>query len=115
MNKMYDQNDRNDLEYLHESYKIYKNAYHRAESFYKTILQEPLDYDSQETLERDPDKFDFMADSVALREYWRKLLKYETLTRIIDKRKATLQGEEEKSFEENENEAREKTLETNDK
>src|SRR5690625_5543946 len=95
------------LEFFHESCKLYKNAFHRAESFYKTILQEPFDYDSQETLERDPDKFDFMADSVALREYWRKLLKYETLTRIIDKRKGTLEGEEEKSFKEHGNGERE--------
>jgi len=115
MNQMDDQIDSYDLEFFHESCKLYKNAFHRAESFYKTILQEPFDYDSQETLERDPDKFDFMADSVALREYWRKLLKYETLTRIIDKRKATLEGEEEKSFEEIENEARENTLEMYDK
>src|SRR5690625_7266611 len=103
------------LEFFHESCKLYKNAFHRAESFYKTILQEPFDYDSQETLEPDMEKFDFRADSVALREYWRKLLKYDTLTRIIDKRKATLEGEEEKSFEEIENEARENTREMYDK
>lgn len=115
MDQMDDQTQSYDLAFFHESCKLYKNAFHRAEKFYKTILEDPFEYDSQETLERDPDKLDYMADSAALRDYWEKLLKYETITRIIDKQKATLENEEEKPFEEIEKEARENTLEMYDK
>lgn len=104
-----------DLSFFQESHRMYKNAFRRAENYYKSVLKEPFDYDSQELLERDPDKLEFMADTLALKEYWEKLLKYETISRIIDKKKAVLEDEEPKSFEELEKESRENTLKMYDK
>lgn len=104
-----------DLSFFQESHRMYKNAFRRAEKYYKSILEEPFNYDSKELLERDPEKLDFMADTIALKEYWEKLLKYETISRIIDKKKAVLEDEEPQSFEELEKESRENTLKMYDK
>ncbi|MBY5959909.1 carboxy terminal-processing peptidase [Membranicola marinus] len=98
-----------DLTFFNQSYDIYKNAFDRAEAFYVSILKEPFDYDVDENLERDPEKLDFARDTAALKDYWRKLLKYETVSRIIDKQNAKLEEDEAQTFEEIEKEAREGT------
>lgn len=96
-----------DLDFFYLSYKIYQEAFRRAKRFYTDILEEPFDISLRETLERDPDKLDFRPDTAALQEYWYKLLKYETLTRIIDKQDAVLEEDEPMTMEEMEKEARE--------
>lgn len=98
-----------DLSFFRLSYDLYRNSFTRAEAFYSEILSEPFDYNQYEDLERDPDHIDFAADSAALRDYWRKLLKYETLNRVIDKENARIEGDAPMTFDEIETEAREGT------
>lgn len=89
-----------------------------AEEYAKDILSRPFNFDENETLEIDPEKRDFATDEAALKELWRKLLKYQTLMRYIelteqrDKNKDDLKGEGAvaKSDSELEAEAREKVL-----
>lgn len=109
--KLDDQIKTFDLTFFRESYDMYVQAFHRAEKMYKDILSRPFEYDVSENLERDPSKLDFPRDSTELRDYWRKLLKYETLGRIIDKQNAVLDGEDPLTFQELEKEAREGTRE----
>src|SRR5690625_4996691 len=61
MNQMDDQIDSYDLEFFHESCKLYKNAFNRAESFYKNIHQEQYYYDLIETLYSDQDTLELMS------------------------------------------------------
>ena len=104
-----------DLAFFKNSYHSYKKAFDRAENMYGELLSQPFEYHIKEELERDPEKLDFPSDSAALRDYWRKILKYETLGRIIDKQNAKLEGDEEKTFEDLEEEARQGTREMYDR
>ena len=104
-----------DLSFFKDSYDLYVKAFERAENIYLEILSTPFVYDRNEKLERNPEKIVFAKDTVALKEYWRKLLKYETLGRIIDMQNAVMEGDEELSFKELEKEAREGTKEMYDR
>ncbi len=55
-----------------------------VESFYKDILTKPFDFTVNESAEFDEDKTQFATNSDALRENWRKYLKYQVLTRLSD-------------------------------
>ena len=48
------------------------------------ILKQPFNFNSDETLEVDPDKRDYCNGTAELRDLWRKTLKYQTLMRYID-------------------------------
>jgi len=84
------------------------------EGFYKEILAEPFDFSKDEYIEVDYEKMDYAKDEKDLKERWRQLLKYQTLSRLSDKLKQQEEGEEklkDKSYEELEKESREKALE----
>ena len=63
-------------------------AVDRSQALYREILAEPFDFEREETAELDGDKKPFPADADALREGWRKALKWETMTRLHDKLEA---------------------------
>jgi len=109
MDRLDDQIKTFSLSFFKRSYELYLKAFNRAEALYSVILDEPFDYNIEENLQRDPEKVSFSLDSMALVDYWRKLLKYETLTRIIDKQNSRMEGDEVQSFEEMEKDAREGT------
>jgi carboxyl-terminal processing protease len=48
------------------------------------ILKHPFSFTTDESLELDPEKRDYAANSAELKELWRKTLKYQTLIRYID-------------------------------
>ena len=86
----------------------------KSETFFKEILQEPFDFTQDETYELDGSKRPFPADEAQLREDWRLMLKYETLTRVEEKLESQAKGEDEElkglSFEELEKKSREEVL-----
>lgn len=89
----------------------------KTQAYYRDILQNPFDFDKNEMVELDGDKKNFAKNDTELKEYWRKYLKYETLTRLNDKlEKQEDVGEEaeKKTYEELEAEAREDVLEVFD-
>lgn len=53
----------------------------------KDLLKEPFDYSRIEHLETDEEKLDFCNDMEALRERWRKTLKYQTANTYLDLKK----------------------------
>lgn len=52
-------------------------------AFYPQLLDKPFDFTIPEKLEFDAEKRTYCATLVELKEYWRKFLKYRTLTRYI--------------------------------
>lgn len=60
----------------------------RTQTIYREILAEPFDFGVEETAELDGEKKPFPADGAELREGWRKVLKWETMTRLHDKLEA---------------------------
>jgi carboxyl-terminal processing protease len=55
--------------------------------FYPGILAKPFDFTKEESIEFDVDKREHCSDLAELKEFWRKLFKYQTLIRYINLRK----------------------------
>ncbi len=56
----------------------------QAEKIYKEILDKPFEFTKDEEYEADDDKRGYAADDAALRELWRKYLKFQVLSRLSD-------------------------------
>ncbi|TVR80514.1 MAG: tail-specific protease [Chitinophagaceae bacterium] len=75
------------------------------------ILKEPFDFDKEEWIELNPDNLEFAKDEEELKDRWRRVLKYQVLTRLYN----SMENEDEdsdsdepaKTYEELEKEARE--------
>ena len=90
----------------------------KTQTWYQEILAQPFDFSVEEKAELKDEKDDFAADDAELREYWRKYLKYETLSRYSDKleeNEETGEEGENKSAETLEEEAREEVRDMFDK
>ncbi|PRY11604.1 carboxyl-terminal processing protease [Pontibacter ummariensis] len=115
-----DQLRQGSLEFFDVSADLIEQRVKESEAFYKEILAKPFDFTKNEEIELDGEKLTFAKDKAALKEAWRKQLKYQTLSRLADmqkeQEKAIANGEdvEKKSFEQMEQEAREKLMKTYD-
>lgn len=70
--------------FFNEAYQILDTRIAETKTFYKDLLKEPFDFKKTEYFELDPQKSDFAKDLKERKELWRKLFKYEVLTRIAD-------------------------------
>ncbi len=82
--------------FLNESIDTLNIRIDQVRLMYQDILSKPFDFDKQDQIETDSDKKEFAANLDELKEVWRSILKYQTLTRIVDKEK-----EQEKALEKN--------------
>lgn len=90
----------------------------KTKAYYKEILAKPFDFSKEEEVEMDSEKREFAKNDKELKDFWRRSLKYETLTRYARALKDQEEAGEEteiKSNEELEAEAREKVMELYDK
>jgi len=58
----------------------------QVEKMSEELLAEKIDFQLDESLQTDPDKLEFVADLKQLRERWRKILKFQILSRYINLR-----------------------------
>ena len=72
-------------EFFEKSVQLKKAGLARAEGYYKEILKAPFDFSKTEEIELDGDKKAFAKDEAQLKEYWRKSLKYDVMTRLATK------------------------------
>ncbi|WP_062542380.1 carboxy terminal-processing peptidase [Rufibacter tibetensis] len=102
------------------SMSLFQKRLKEAESYYKEILEKPFEFDKEETIEVKPEKLKFASSPAALKEEWRKYLKYQALIRVADaidsQQKADSVGSKEtkKSMPEIEADARKKLRENYD-
>lgn len=108
------------LDFFNYSQSILSKRVLEVQKIYREILAEPFNYKKDETLELDPDKVDYAKNSNALKERWRKALKYQTISNISSALKNQTKAAEKsdtvsiKTFEELEVEARKKILKRQD-
>ncbi|MHA6247089.1 carboxy terminal-processing peptidase [Pontibacter sp. CAU 1760] len=108
------------LEFFDISADLIAQRIKESEAYYKEILEKPFDFAVNESIETDGEKLAYAKDKAALKEAWRKQLKYQTLVRLVDlqeeQQKAIEKGEktEKKSVTALEKEAREKVKKTYD-
>ncbi|MFM2338208.1 MAG: hypothetical protein RL115_1401 [Bacteroidota bacterium] len=92
---------------------LFNKRMEEAASIYKEILNSPFEFTISEEIQLDEDKLDFTTTAAALKDRWRKKLKFATLERFADlteqrERNKTKEGFVVKSDAELEKEAREK-------
>lgn len=71
-------------EFLDLSTRLVGQRQQEAQQLYRELLAQPFDFTAQETFETDPDKLEYPADAAARRDRWRRLLKYQTMTRLTE-------------------------------
>jgi carboxyl-terminal processing protease len=79
-----DEVKRGSHEFFEQATKLYNNRLKETEAFYKEILAKPFDFEKEESIETDPEKIIRPADKTALKEAWRKYLKYQTLGQLSE-------------------------------
>jgi carboxyl-terminal processing protease len=119
--KIDDELKTNSSEFFELSAELINQRIDDAEKYYKEILAQPFDYKKNEYIEVDDKKNDWAEDETALRDSWRKALKYQTLLEINSKLELQETAKEkndttieQKSFEEIEKAAREKVRKRNE-
>lgn len=99
------------------SLELLENGIDETQTYYREILATPFNFEQKETIELDGDKRDWAKNGEELREYWRKYLKYEVLTRVtrkIEEQEEKGEEAEKRSVEDLEKEVREDVLEMMD-
>ena len=74
------------LEIVKKTSEIMDKRLKEVEGIIKEVLKRPFNYDKSEQLESDGEKREFVKNSAELKDRWRKLLKYESLSRLVDLR-----------------------------
>ena len=75
-----------DLAILDASSEAINKRIGQIEKYVEELLVKPLDYYKKESLETDPKKRTFLKNEKDLYAHWERILKYEILNRIVDKR-----------------------------
>lgn len=66
---------------------LFKDRVNKAEGYYREILKTPFTFNTDENIEVNGDKIDYAANEDALKDRWRKFLKYRTLAKYVDLKK----------------------------
>ena len=64
--------------------KIMTQRIAEVQEFLPKLVSEPFDFTKDEAVELESEKRDFCSTPEQLREYWRKILKYQTLSRYVN-------------------------------
>lgn len=75
-----------DLSILDKSSELMNKRIGQIEKHVETVLAKPFDYNKKESLETDPKKRTFAKTEKELFAHWDRLMKYEVLNRIVDKK-----------------------------
>ncbi len=103
--------------FLDLAIRLQEQGIQKTQAYYREFLAKPFDYSVEEYYETDGDKKAFAADDDQLREYWRLAMKFETMTRLVEKLDKKEEGHpdfKDKSFEDLEAEARSELLKVYD-
>ncbi len=113
-----DQAQKGSFEFFDLAIKRYDAGFAKSQKYFEEILAQPFDLNKKEVLNVDVENRPFAKDDAELKEYWRKALKSEVLSRVYtkktaqDKEEEVEEGEKKKTFEELEVEARKDVLKT---
>lgn len=80
-----DQLKASDLTFFNKSIELLEKGMSKAEIAYQKALTMPIDFTKNETVELDGDKKPYAKDDAELADMWRKMVKYEVMTRLANK------------------------------
>ncbi|MBI5915112.1 MAG: carboxy terminal-processing peptidase [Bacteroidetes bacterium] len=112
-------NEANDgtFAFLDLAMQLQESGIQKTQGWYKELLAQPFDFKQNETIETDGEKKPFAKNDNELKEYWRKQMKWETLSRLTEKLEKKEKGEadfKDKTYEELEADARKDVLKVYD-
>lgn len=79
-----DQIRNNSIDFFNLSIELIENQTTKLKNLYPKYLQEPFNYSENETINLNTDKRDYCTNQTELETYWKKFLKYQVLSEIID-------------------------------
>jgi carboxyl-terminal processing protease len=79
-----DQINNGSTEFFDYSVSLITRRTLEAQSYYKEILASPFDFNQKENFETDAEKLNFAKNKAELKDYWRKYVKYQVLTRLAE-------------------------------
>ncbi len=80
--KLDDQFKKNKIDFFNLSDEIIEDAIARSHDIYKEVVEEEFDLTQVDTIQLNPEKIDFAKDEKELKEYWRKYIKADILSRV---------------------------------
>ena len=115
--KIDDQIMNRDLTFFNLTYNRLVQRMEESRTYYREILENPIDYRVDESINTDYENAPYCKDVAALKERWRKQVKLSTLASLVEKQKLQEKGTDKKdakievkSYEELEKETRESAL-----
>jgi carboxyl-terminal processing protease len=100
-------------EFLNASINIIEKRIQQTQEFYKESLSNEFKFDGLDSMESDREKLDYVSSERELEKRWKRNLKYSTLVRVFSglELNKNLEDTAKKSFDQLEQESREKVLE----
>jgi carboxyl-terminal processing protease len=83
-----------DFTFFNKSIELLDKGIEKAEGFYKKAIDAPIDFSKNEKVELDGDKKPYAANDTELADMWRKMVKYEVMTRLVNKLEDKEKGKE---------------------
>jgi carboxyl-terminal processing protease len=80
-----DQINATTFEFFDESVVLIDNAFNRAKLVYEEVIDMPIDFSIEEEIELDNEKKDWAKNETQLKDFWRKTIKYNVMTRVDKK------------------------------
>jgi carboxyl-terminal processing protease len=74
-----------DFEFFNKSIQLLDGGIAKAEVYYKAGLAQNFDFTKTESIELDGDKKPYAKDDAEMKDMWRKMMKYEVMTRLSNK------------------------------
>jgi carboxyl-terminal processing protease len=74
-----------DFTFFNKSIELLDKGMVKAEGFYQKALEMPIDFTKSEKVELDGDKKPYAKDDAELADMWRRMVKYEVMTRLVNK------------------------------
>ena len=89
-----DQLKASDLTFFNKSLELLEKGIGKADLAYQKALTMPIDFTKNEFVELDGDKKPYAKDDAELADMWRKMIKYEVMTRLASKLDDKAKGKE---------------------
>ena len=97
-------------EFLSLTQELLTKSLDKTQLYYREMLSKPFEFNGNEVIELDGKKKEFVIDDAALKSHWEKAMKYETLTRLVNKIEEQEKAKEKESTEPDGEKAATKTI-----
>jgi carboxyl-terminal processing protease len=86
------------LDFFYASEEVYKKRIEETEAIYKSLIDKPVDFTKDESVEMDNDKMAFSSSENDRKERWRKHIKWRILEKFADLQETQDKNKEKKEY-----------------